>query len=377
MEIKVFHDLKSISKEEWSQLVKPSYPFHEYDYLLALEEGNCTGTKTGWFPCYITAWENQLLVGVTFLYIKNHSYGEYIFDWEWANAYSNHKIEYYPKVVSAVPFTPATTHKLLIHPEAHQDKVAEYLIHASLDITKKLNCSSSHFLFIHPDEIHFFQKAGFSIRHSYQYHWKNQNYESFDHFLSHLKGKRRKEILRERKKVFDSNIKIKILTGNQLKREHSHLMYRFYQSTIDKKNAISYLSIEFFEQIFESMRNEIVLFLAESQGKWVAGSINYHKDNHLYGRYWGCVQDFQSLHFELCYYQTIEYAIQHNIQLFEAGAQGEHKIKRGFLPELTYSAHWIEHSGFRPAIQNFIEQEKLSIQEYFHNTQKHHPFKEI
>ncbi len=375
MELKIFNSLKEISSLEWSSLIGDHFPFSEYDYLLAMEKGGCVGKRTGWNPCYLTLWQSQKLIGAIYLYLKSDSYGEYIFDWSWAHAYMQHGFNYYPKLVSAVPFTPATGNKILVHPEVDPQQVQTILLKSVLKLTKEWYCSSLHFLFIPEEEVPIFEKAGFIVRHSSQYHWKNRGYADFETFLKTLKGKRRKEILRERRQVREQGIHIHVLTGESLRDEHVRIMYEFYLSTIYKRGAIDYLSLDFFRHVFFKMKDKLVLILAQSEGNWVAGTINYHKGHSLYGRYWGCLEEFRSLHFELCYYQTIEYAIAHKIALFEAGAQGGHKIQRGFLPEITYSAHWIQHPGFRSAISEFVQEEKKAIQVEFQQGEAHLPYR--
>ena len=375
LQLKIFQSLQEVPQRAWSELVGENFPFSNYEYLMALESGHCVGKRAGWIPRYQTLWEGERLLGAVYLYMKDNSYGEYIFDWSWAHAYMQHRLDYYPKLVSAVPFTPATGNKILVHPQANFGQVSAILLNGALQLTKEWRCSSLHFLFIPQSEVAVFEKAGFLIRHSSQFHWKNQGYLDFDGFLSTLKGKRRKEIIRERRKIAEQGIEIEIFSGDRLSEEHSTLMYEFYLSTIYKMGAIDYLSPDFFKTVFREMKAHVVLFLAKAQGRWVAGTVNYHKGSGLYGRYWGCLEDYKNLHFELCYYQTIEYAIAHKIALFEAGAQGHHKVQRGFLPELTYSAHWIEHRGFRHAISDFVEEEKREILAGFKRGEAHMPYK--
>jgi Uncharacterized protein conserved in bacteria len=291
----------------------------------------------------LTIWKNDTLHGALYLYEKNNGYGEYIFDWGWAQAYERNGVNYYPKLVSAVPFTPATGRKLLVHPEADTDQVRKKLLEKALDRMRSRNCSSVHFLYITAEELPIFNSMGFLVRHSFQFHWKNNNYQDFDQFLSSLKRKRRKEIIRERKQIKEQMITVSVLEGNDITREHMAQMYKFYISTISRKWSHPYLSLEFFYRIHQTMLKRLVLILAYVDKDCVAGAINFQKGNCLYGRYWGCKGNFRSLHFELCYYQPIEFAIRKGMILFEAGAQGEHKIQRGFLPELTYSAHWVGH----------------------------------
>ena len=368
--------MRAFSSAQWCELTDSDFPFSEYNFLSALEETNCVGNGTGWIPCHLTMWENDFLQGAVYLYEKNNGYGEYIFDWGWAHAYERHGLNYYPKLVSAVPFTPATGTKLLVHPEADTSMVQEKILEEALDCMRKRKCSSLHFLYITAEELPVFNSMGFLIRHSFQFHWKNSNYQNFDQFLSTLKRKRRKEIIRERKQIKEQKITVLVLEGDEITRDQITQMYKFYISTISKKWGNPYLSLEFFYRIHQTMLKSLVLILAYVDKDCVAGAINFKKGGCLYGRYWGCKGNYRSLHFELCYYQPIEFAIRNGISLFEAGAQGEHKIKRGFLPEITYSAHWLEHIGFRSSISKFLEEEKKSIREGIKEFSPHSPYRE-
>ena len=368
--------MSAVSSVQWSELTDSDFPFSEHDFLSALEETDCVGEESGWIPCHLTMWKNDMLQGALYLYEKNNGYGEYIFDWGWAQAYERHGLNYYPKLVSAVPFTPATGRKLLFHPDADASMVRKKLLEEALDCMRSRNCSSLHFLYITAEELPVFNSMGFLIRHSFQFHWKNSKYQDFDQFLSTLKRKRGKEIIRERKQIIEQMITVSVLAGDDITREHIAQMYKFYISTISRKWGHPYLSLEFFYRIQQTMLKRLVLILAYVDEDCVAGTINFQKGDCLYGRYWGCKGNYRSLHFELCYYQPIEYAIRKGISLFEAGAQGEHKIQRGFLPELTYSAHWVEHPGFRSSISNFLEQEKVSIREGIKEFSPHSPYRD-
>ena len=359
----VFHSLREVAPESWNRLIGDAFPFAEYDYLLALEEGHCVGIEPGWEPRYLTLWEGKQLQAACYLYRKTNSNGEYIFDWDWANAYQRYGQRYFPKLTSAVPFTPATGPKLLVAADASNPReLQQQLLASALELVQQEGCSSLHFLFIPAEEREIYEAAGLLLRHSFQFHWQNQGYGSFEDFLSRLRSKRRKEILRERRQVQEQGLEVILLRGEEIEPKLCRVMYDFYLTTIDRKWAMPYLSYEFFQYIFTHFRDQLVLALARKQGRWVAGTINYHKGPNLFGRYWGCRQDFRSLHFELCYYRLIEYAIEQGVQRFEAGAQGAHKIQRGFLPNLTYSAHWIAHPAFHRAIGEFIGEEKRSIQ---------------
>ena len=373
----VLHSLREVPPESWNRLIGDAFPFAEYDYLLALEEGQCVGIEPGWEPRYLTLWEGKQLQAACYLYRKTNSNGEYIFDWDWANAYQRYGQRYFPKLTSAVPFTPATGPKLLVAADASNPReLQRQLLASALELAQQEGCSSLHFLFIPAEEREIYEAAGLLLRHSFQFHWQNQGYVSFEDFLSRLRSKRRKEILRERRQVQEQGLEIILLRGEEIEPKLCRVMYDFYLTTIDRKWAMPYLSYEFFQYIFTHFRDQLVLALARKQGRWVAGTINYHKGPHLFGRYWGCRQDFRSLHFELCYYRLIEYAIEQGVQRFEAGAQGAHKIQRGFLPNLTYSAHWIAHPAFHRAIGEFIEEEKRSIQSNIEENPELSPYRQ-
>jgi len=373
----VFHSLREVAPESWNRLIGDAFPFAEYDYLLALEEGHCVGIEPGWEPRYLTLWEGEQLQAACYLYRKTNSNGEYIFDWDWANAYQRYGQRYFPKLTSAVPFTPATGPKLLVAADVSNPReLQQQLLASALELVQQEGCSSLHFLFIPAEEREIYEAAGLLLRHSFQFHWQNQGYGSFEDFLSRLRSKRRKEILRERRQVQEQGLEVILLRGEEIEPKLCRVMYDFYLTTIDRKWAMPYLSYEFFQYIFTHFRDQLVLALARKQGRWVAGTINYHKGPHLFGRYWGCRQDFRSLHFELCYYRLIEYAIEQGVQRFEAGAQGAHKIQRGFLPNLTYSAHWIAHPAFHRAIGEFIEEEKRSIQSNIEDNPELSPYRQ-
>lgn len=370
-------NIESISPKDWNSLNETEFPFSDHAFVSSLEESYSVGLDSGWIPCHITLWQKKQLEGAICLYEKNNSYGEYIFDWAWANAYKNHGLNYYPKLVSTIPFTPATGRKLLVRQKEDFKKVQKKLILEAINKMRKRKCSSLHFLFIDKDEISIFEKMGFIIRHSFQFHWKNNNYNNFEDFLANLKRKRRKEILRERNQIKQQRIRIEILEGDEIVPEKMLRMYQFYMSTIYKKWGQSYLTVDFFQKIYKKMKKNLLLVLAyDKKGDCIAGSINFKKGNHLYGRYWGCNKEYKGLHFELCYYQQIEYAIRKKIKLFEAGAQGDHKINRGFLPEKTYSAHWLENEDFRYSISKFVENEKISISKGFEEFIPHSPYKD-
>jgi hypothetical protein len=378
MKIKLFNSLKEISEKEWKPLEPVDFPFASYQFLQALEETDCLGRRTGWRPLYLTSWQDGKLTGAIATFVKSNSYGEYIFDFTWAQAYETYGLDYYPKLTIAIPFTAATGPKILLSANLKTDETqatCRRLLQALKELGSELGTSSTHALFLPEAELDSFREAGFFIRHSFQYHWKNEPYTDFADFLSRLRSKRRKEILRERVQAQQSGLQFLKLSGSQLQTEHAVAMHRFYTSTVEKMGGHGYLTLEFFKHVFARMSEKILLVLAQKpSGEPVAGALNYFSENTLFGRHWGCLEEYRSLHFEICYYQGIEFAIEKKMKLFEAGAQGEHKFQRGFRPSLTYSAHKIQDPRMSSAIKHFVESEKRQIAELFQAYQRQTPF---
>ena len=360
MDVKIFHSIKEIPSEKWDLIQPENFPFSSYQFLEGLESSNSIGRRTGWFPLIVTVWQQEDLIAASSLYLKNNSYGEYIFDWAWADAWQKSGLKYYPKITAAAPFTPATGKKILCKKPADKTELTKLILDSLKEYAKKENIETIHFLFIPESEIPLFEENDFTIRKTFQFHWKNENYSYFDDFLMALKQKKRKEIRRERKLLKACDLEIKTVRGKEVS-QYSDLMYEFYLSTIDKKWSHDYLTPSFFKKIFHSMTEEIVLFIAFKNKEAIAATLNFHKGNSLFGRYWGCTEEVPNLHFELCYYQPIEYAIANKIQLFEAGAQGEHKIQRGFIPSYTYSAHLLPNHQLGNAVKDFINREAQQV----------------
>lgn len=360
----------------WRALEPPDFPFFDFEFLRALERSGSVGGASGWEPVHLVCRDGGRLLGALPLYLKTDSYGEYVFDWEWARAYREHGLRYYPKLVAAVPFTPATGPKLLVRrdaSEAERAAIKNALLDAARDLGDDLSVSSSHALFLPEDELETFSRRGFAVRHSLQFHWRNRGYGAFTDYLQALVSKRRRQISRERRQLEGEGLVIERLTGGDLDGAHASIMHHFYLSTYDRKWGFPYLTGPFFQEVFRTMKDRTLLALArdEASGRPVAGALSFFKGGTLFGRYWGAAETRRNLHFELCYYQAIEFAIERGLSLFEAGAQGEHKLARGFLPTVTYSAHEIRHPGFRRAIENYIEEEKhyiaASMAEYAHH----------
>ena len=363
MKIELASSLSNIDKNEWNKLNICNHPFTSYEFLNALETSNSVSTKTGWTPKHILV-KNAAndLIGASPNYLKMHSYGEYIFDHSWANAFENAGGQYYPKLLSAIPFTPATGPRILLSPQKNNnDEIFKLIIGTYEQLVKNNNLSSAHINFITKQLSDTLNKRNWIKREGLQFHWYNKKYQSFDDFLDELKSTKRKAIKKERKKINEYGLTIERLTGDALNVKIWDSFYEFYLSTIDKKWGGAYLTKDFFYSINRSMKNKILLVIAKKNDDIIAGALNFIGKNTLYGRNWGSKLDIPFLHFELCYYQAIEYAIENKIQIVEAGAQGHHKIQRGYIATSTYSAHYIQNDSFDKAVRGFVEMEANEI----------------
>lgn len=363
MKIELASSLRNIDKNQWNKLNICNHPFTSYEFLNALETSNSVSTKTGWTPKHILV-KNAAnnLIGASPNYLKMHSYGEYIFDHSWANAFENAGGQYYPKLLSAIPFTPATGPRILLSPQKNNnDEIFKLIIGTYEQLVKNNNLSSAHINFITKQLSDTLNKRNWIKRKGLQFHWYNKKYQSFDDFLDELKSTKRKAIKKERKKINEYGLTIERLTGDALNVKIWDSFYEFYLSTIDKKWGGAYLTKDFFYSINRSMKNKILLVIAKKNNDIIAGALNFVGENTLYGRNWGSKLDIPFLHFELCYYQAIEYAIENKIQIVEAGAQGHHKIQRGYIATSTYSAHYIQNDSFDKAVRGFVEMEANEI----------------
>jgi uncharacterized protein len=381
MRVERLPSIERVDEAAWRALEPPDFPFFDFEFLRALERSGSIGGASGWSPVYLVCRDGGRVLGALPLYLKTDSYGEYVFDWEWARTYREHGLPYYPKLVAAVPFTPATGPKLLVREDVASDAelaaVKRALLGAARELGDDLRVSSSHALFLPEDELEIFSQRGFAVRHSLQFHWRNRGYEAFPDYLQALTSKRRRQVVRERRQLEGESLRIERLTGDALEEEHASIMHRFYLGTFDRKWGFPYLTGPFFEEVFRSMKDRTLLVLARdgTTGRPVAGALNFFKGGALFGRYWGAAEERRNLHFELCYYQAIEFAIERRMSLFEAGAQGEHKLARGLLPTLTYSAHEIRHPAFRRAIEDYIEEEKRYIAATMAEYALHDPYR--
>ncbi|MEJ2609617.1 MAG: GNAT family N-acetyltransferase [Candidatus Thiodiazotropha sp.] len=373
-----FHSrIDDLQADEWNRLVIDDNPFLKHEFLAALEHNSCVGQVFGWLPCHLTVREEGRLVGLSPLYVKNNSYGEFVFDHAWADAYQRSGLNYYPKLVSAAPYTPASGARLLVDSSVDVREVRDLMIDATLSLVAESDFSSMHWLFTTPEEGKSLQSRGMLERLGVQFHWQNPGYSDFDHFLSQLTAKRRKNIRQERRKVSDAGIRFRRVPGDQVTEQEWSLFTQFYNKTFEERYSLPTLNLGFFQEIGRCMGKQVILILAYDGELCIAGALLYRSRNSLYGRHWGALQQYDSLHFETCYYQGIEYAIEHELRCFEPGAQGEHKIWRGFIPTLTYSYHWIENPMFSHGIEQFLSHEAPALLDYQKNLLANSPFRQV
>jgi predicted N-acyltransferase len=360
--VRIVPRLADIPAAQWDACAGAANPFLAHAFLEALEASGSATSETGWLPQHLALEDDDgKLMGAVPLYLKSHSYGEYVFDWGWASAYERAGGRYYPKLQCAVPFTPVTGPRLLLRPDAGSDAAAT-LIAAMLEMARRHKVSSLHITFPTEGEARHLAAAGFLQRMGQQFHWLNDGYKTFDDFLGALNSRKRKQIRRERRDALQGGMEIETLTGRAIRREHWDAFYRFYRATADRKWGDAYLTRGFFDLLGGRMAERVVLIMARKAGRYVAGALNLMGRDALYGRNWGCLGDFPFLHFEACYYRAIDFAIAHGLKRVEAGAQGQHKIQRGYLPVPTYSAHWIRDPGFARAVEDFVRRERLALE---------------
>ena len=379
MHIVVHESLGELNREQWNAMLADNNPFMRHEFLAGLELTACVAESCGWVPSHIAVYSDETrgqLIGAMPCYEKDNSYGEYIFDWAWADAHFRHGQEYYPKLSNAVPFTPATGPRWLCAADYDADQVFQALLGKALEIVEERALSSFHSLFLSQQQSSSMATAGLLERHSSQFHWQNDGYVDFDDFLARLSAKKRKNIKRERRRVKESEVSYRWLSGDELTPQMAEQMYRFYARTISYYGAQSYLNQSFFEYLAEHFAQSTLFLFAYYENQIIAGGLYFKSDDTLYGRYWGALQNFHSVHFETCYYQAIQWCIENGYQRFEAGAQGQHKLARGLQAVTTYSAHYIRDPRFRHAIGDFLEQEKHQIEGYVDHMQAHSPFKQ-
>ncbi|UCE76302.1 MAG: N-acetyltransferase [Gammaproteobacteria bacterium] len=377
MELKILTAIADVEAGQWNALAGTGNPFLRHEFLAALERNGCVGEQHGWIPRHLAAiGERGQLLGAVPLYLKDNSYGEFVFDWAWADAYQRNGLSYYPKAVVAVPYTPATGPRLLIAENADRQFLSAQLIQLAQEWSRAERLSSLHWLFTDPLDTQTLEQSGLMLRLGCQFHWRNQGYRDFDDYLDSFSSRKRKKVRRERRYVSEQDIELRVVHGHQASDEQLQVMSDFYRTTFEKKWGYPTLNLAFFRDLAANMGDQLVFFIAYKQQTIVAGAICLRSADTLYGRHWGCYQDYHSLHFEACYYQGIDYCISHGLKTFEPGAQGEHKISRGFLPTPTWSAHWIAHQGFREIIGRFLQQETGAMRDYMEDLSGQSPFKE-
>ncbi|XDD44905.1 GNAT family N-acetyltransferase [Leptospira sp. WS39.C2] len=380
IKIEISHSFSEFLKEDWNRLVPSDSLFQEHEFLIGLEETGCIG-KSDWLPVIVYAKQGEKLIGVLPSYLRQDSYGEYIFDFQWANAFHRAGILYYPKLTVAVPFTPVTGSRFLIDPnfsEIDKQSLESKLLLSLKEFGAKENVSSIHILFCKEEEQAMGRNLGFAPRLSHQYHWFNKGFSNFEEFLGTLVKERRKTIRSERKKINATGLIFQTLTGDTIQESHANLFYNFYKDTHSKKWGQAYLNREFFFKMVETFRHRLLLVLASKpNGDPIAGTWNLFRDGFLYGRYWGALEHIPNLHFECCYYQLIDYAIEHKLERVEAGAQGEHKFLRGYKTVPMFSSHHIFNDQGRSAIETYLEKEIEMERENISAYNAHSPIKSL
>jgi hypothetical protein len=375
LSLSLLRRIDEIPAAEWDACAAGRNPFVSHAFLSALEDSGSTGPRTGWQPRHAVLRDDAgRLLGVAPMYAKTHSYGEYVFDHGWAQAFERAGGAYYPKLQVAAPFSPVPGPRLMLHPAAELGP--EAMGQALITACKELQLSSVHVTFCTEAEWTALGQAGWLQRIGMQFHWDNPGYGSFEDFLAALSSRKRKVLRRERRDAQNCGLEFLTLRGTEITEAHWDAFYRFYRSTVDRKWGSAYLSRKFFSLLGERLGQAVVLMLATQSGKPVAGALNLAGPEVLYGRNWGCVGDYPFLHFELCYYRAIDFAIAHGLKRVEAGAQGRHKIQRGYLPQETYSAHWIAHGGFSRAVENFLREEREDVRAEMAALMEHSPFRQ-
>lgn len=380
--LRIAEGIHAFTPDEWDSLSGASRldsnynPFISRSFLLALEQSGSVARQTGWLPRHLRLENaNGELIGAVPNYLKGHSQGEYVFDHGWADAFERAGGRYYPKFQAAVPFTPATGPRLLVSAAFQPDAVRLALAAGLVQLTEQTGVSSTHVTFALPEEITSLENAGFLHRTDQQFHFKNNGFSNYDDFLNELSSRKRKTLRKERKVALGNDIKIDWLTGRDITEAVWDDFFTFYMDTSERKWGRPYLNRDFFSLIGETMADDILLIMARRNGRYIAGAINFIGGDTLFGRHWGCIEDHPFLHFEVCYHQAIDYAIEHKLKTVEAGAQGEHKLARGYIPVTTHSAHYIANESFRNAVRTYLEHERRDVEEIQMALLAHTPFR--
>lgn len=376
--VRALGQIAELPAADWDRCAGDENPFISHAFLDALEKSRCVTPRTGWQPTHLVAADGAgCVIGTLPLYIKGHSQGEYIFDHGWAEGYARAGGQYYPKLLSAVPFSPVTGPRFLVAPGQDFASVAGALLQGAREIATRYGLSSLHVNFLTEREAGWAEGNGLLLRIGEQFHWNNDSYADFDAFLAQLASRKRKAIRRERREAIETGIEIQALRGDELTDEHWDAFFDFYMDTGSRKWGRPYLNRDFFRRLHATMADRIVLMMARRNGRWIAGAWNMLGRDTLYGRNWGCIEYHPCLHFECCYYQAIDYAIAHGLARVEAGAQGEHKLARGYLPVPIHSVHWLAEPAFQEAVARFLQDERAYMTGMIAALDQHSPFRQV
>lgn len=365
--------MTEVSSEDWNRLVQNSDPFVSHAFLSALEQSGSVSEETGWQPKHLLLFEQKKLIAAMPLYLKEHSWGEYVFDQQWSAAYARSGMAYYPKWVNSVPFTPCRGQRILLESGIDPAAIVKIFLDYIKQLSRRDNISSLHCLFPEAKQIHDLQ-AHMLIREGIQFHWFNRGYRDFADYLHAFTARHRKKINKERRKIAEQGIQLQRLTGEEITDFHWQEFYRFYQMTYLKRGQYAHLNNDFFQRVAQTMPDDLLMVLARKNGRYVGVALSFIGDSTLFGRYWGCYEEYSGLHFEACYYQGLEFCLEQGLTHFDSGAQGEHKISRGFEPIRTFSAHWLANDRFSELIGEFIGHEKIWIDDYYQECVEQLPF---
>ncbi len=374
--VRLMGAIAEIEAAAWDACAGADNPFVSHAFLAALEQSGSASPESGWAPYHLVVEDGAGgLSGALPMYLKSHSYGEFVFDHAWAHAYERAGGRYYPKLQISVPFTPVPGPRVLARPGPQAARTRAALAAGCVEVARRLEVSSLHVTFCEEEEWRQLGNSGFLLRTDQQFHWQNQGYASFDEFLSSLASRKRKTIRKERREALASGVTIEALSGDRIDERHWDAFFGFYLDTSERKWGSPYLNRDFFRRLGETMAERVVLVMCARDGRYVAGALNLVGGDALYGRYWGCLEHHRFLHFEACYYRAIDWAIEHRLGRVEAGAQGQHKLSRGYLPSKTYSAHWVRDAGFREALEGYLRQERTEVDFDIRLLGHHSPFR--
>ncbi|MGZ8137344.1 MAG: GNAT family N-acetyltransferase [Methylococcaceae bacterium] len=375
MQVKPIDSLTEVDSKAWNMLAGDSYPFLRHEFLLALEQSGCVCEKTGWLPKHLLVFEGNELITFMPMYLKRHSYGEYVFDHQWAHTYHQYGLAYYPKWLTAIPFTPCQGARLCCKPSINSLEITRLLFDFIQEQSDHERVSSWHCLFPAETQLEQLRSLGLGVRESVQFQWFNRGYRDFNDFLETMSASKRKMVKRERRRIVEQGIEFLKIPGKNVSEQQWRIFFQFYSLTYLKKDSEPYLNLAFFLACAKTLGNQLLMVMAVKNNQYVGAALSFIGSDTLYGRYWGCYEEFNALHFEACYYQGLDYCIEHNLQRFDSGAQGEHKISRGFEPVTTYSAHWLKDKQFAEAIYDFLRREQQAVQVYKQSAATYLPFK--